>query len=96
MDDTSIVVENDRTNEKRYEDEQIAIDDIEEELDLDIPLIYIDVLKLEVKVITSMLNLNTHFWNIIMDGKLLRYILMIIKERKSGGVYSGRKRKLKW
>lgn len=38
-DDTKIVVDNDRTNEKECEDEQTAIDDIEEELDLDIPLI---------------------------------------------------------
>ena len=38
-DDTRIVVDNDRTNEKECEDEQTAIDDIEEELDLDIPLI---------------------------------------------------------
>ena len=32
-DDTKIVVDNDRTNEKECEDEQTAIDDIEEELD---------------------------------------------------------------
>ena len=38
-DDTSIVVDNDRTNDKEYEDEQTAIDDIEEKLDLDVPLI---------------------------------------------------------
>ena len=37
-DDTSISVENDES-EKEYEDEQTAIDDIEEELDLDVPLI---------------------------------------------------------
>ena len=36
-DDTKIVVDNDRTNEKEYEDEQTAIDDIEEELGVDIP-----------------------------------------------------------
>ena len=36
-DDTRIVVDNDRTNEKGYEDEQTAIDDIEEELGVDIP-----------------------------------------------------------
>ena len=35
--DTRIVVDNDRTNEKEYEDEQTAIDDIEEELGVDIP-----------------------------------------------------------
>ena len=34
---TRIVVDNDRTNEKEYEDEQTAIDDIEEELGVDIP-----------------------------------------------------------
>lgn len=38
-DDTSIVVDNDRTNDKEYDNEQMAIDDIEEELDLDVPLI---------------------------------------------------------
>lgn len=38
-DDTSIVVDNDRTNDKEYDDEQTAIDDIEEKLDLDVPLI---------------------------------------------------------
>lgn len=36
-DDTRIVVDNDRTNEKECEDEQTAIDDIEEELGVDIP-----------------------------------------------------------
>ena len=36
-DDTKIVVDNDRTNEKECEDEQTAIDDIEEELGVDIP-----------------------------------------------------------
>ena len=36
--DTKIVVDNDRTNEKEYEDEQTAIDDIEEELGVDIIL----------------------------------------------------------
>lgn len=35
--DTKIVVDNDRTNEKECEDEQTAIDDIEEELGVDIP-----------------------------------------------------------
>lgn len=36
-DDTKIVVDNDRKNEKEYEDEQKAIDDIEKELGVDIP-----------------------------------------------------------
>ena len=36
-DDTKIVVDNDRKNEKEYEDEQKAIDDIEKELSVDIP-----------------------------------------------------------
>lgn len=36
-DDTKIVVYNDRKNEKEYEDEQKAIDDIEKELGVDIP-----------------------------------------------------------
>lgn len=36
-DDTKIVVNNDRKNEKEYEDEQKAIDDIEKELGVDIP-----------------------------------------------------------
>lgn len=36
-DDTKTVVDNDRKNEKEYEDEQKAIDDIEKELGVDIP-----------------------------------------------------------
>ena len=36
-DDTKIVVDNDRKNEKEYEDEQKAIDDIEKELGVGIP-----------------------------------------------------------
>lgn len=36
-DDTRIVVDNDRTNEKECEGEQTAIDDIEEKLGVDIP-----------------------------------------------------------
>lgn len=36
-DDRKIVVDNDRKNEKEYEDEQKAIDDIEKELSVDIP-----------------------------------------------------------
>lgn len=36
-DDTKIVVDNDRKNEKEYEDEQKAIDDIEKELSVDTP-----------------------------------------------------------
>lgn len=36
-DDTKIVIDNDRKSEKEYEDEQKAIDDIEEKLDIDLP-----------------------------------------------------------
>lgn len=38
-DDTRISIENDKGNEKAQKDEQMAIDAIEEELDLDVPLI---------------------------------------------------------
>ena len=38
-DDTRISIENDEGNEKAQKDEQMAIDAIEEELDLDVPLI---------------------------------------------------------
>lgn len=36
-DDTKIVIDNDKKSEKEYEDEQKAIDDIEEKLDIDLP-----------------------------------------------------------
>lgn len=38
-DDTSIVIENNKGNEKAQKDEQLAIDDVEEELGVDVPLI---------------------------------------------------------
>lgn len=38
-DDTKISIENDKGNEKAQKDEQMALDAIEEELDLDVPLI---------------------------------------------------------
>ena len=38
-DDTSISIENDEGNERAQKDEQMALDAIEEELDLDVPLI---------------------------------------------------------
>ena len=38
-DDTSIVIENNKVNEKAQKNEQLAIDDVEEELGVDVPLI---------------------------------------------------------
>ena len=85
-DDTRIVVDNDRTNEKGYEDEQTAIDDIEEELGVDIPHFLYRPERLEFKDYRVNADSEYAFLEYSYNGEILTiYINKYDKETKSSG-----------
>lgn len=85
-DDTKIVVDNDRTNEKECEDEQTAIDDIEEELGVDIPRFLYRPEGLEFKDYRVNADSGYAFLEYSYNGEILTiYINKYDKETKSSG-----------
>lgn len=85
-DDTKIVVDNDRTNEKECEDEQTAIDDIEEELGVDIPRFLYRPEGLEFKDYRVNSDSGYAFLEYSYNGEILTiYINKYDKETKSSG-----------
>ena len=91
-DDTKIVVDNDRKNEKEYEDEQKAIDDIEKELGVDIPRFLYRPEGLEFKDY----NISKDFEYALLqynynDTIMTLYINKYDKETKSTGASLDRK-----
>ena len=85
-DDTRIVVDNDRMNEKEYEDEQTAIDDIEEELGVDIPHFLYRPEGLEFKDYRVNAESGYAFFEYSYNGEILTiYINKYDKETKSSG-----------
>lgn len=85
-DDTKIVVDNDRTNEKECEDEQTAIDDIEEELGVDIPRFLYRPEGLEFKDYRVNSDSGYAFLEYSYNGEILTiYINKYDKGTKSSG-----------
>ena len=85
-DDTKSVVDNDRTNEKECEDEQTAIDDIEEELGVDIPRFLYRPEGLEFKDYRVNSDSGYAFLEYSYNGEILTiYINKYDKETKSSG-----------
>lgn len=85
-DDKKIVVDNDRTNEKECEDEQTAIDDIEEELGVDIPRFLYRPEGLEFKDYRVNSDSGYAFLEYSYNGEILTiYINKYDKGTKSSG-----------
>lgn len=85
-DDTSISIENDEGNEKAQKDEQMAIDNVEKELDVNVPLILERPKGFKFKDYRVNAESGYAFFEYSYNGEILTiYINKYDKETKSSG-----------